>query len=208
MLSTAALAGFTFDQATHTYRLGDRVLPSVTQIIKPLYGSFYEQVDPDVLTIAAARGTAIHRLTEIYDEGGNPYVAEQFQPGYEPYIDAWMRFLVESGAEVIATEKRFYHPRLLFSGTCDRILRIDGRAGIADIKTTADMMPQTAIQTEGYRLIAEAETPPVSGHLARWGIQLRADGNYRLIEYRDPADQPVFLGLLAAHNWRTRHGVD
>lgn len=194
---------FQFDDATHTYRVDGSILPSVTTIIKPLFGDFYTRLDKHVLEDAAQRGTAVHALTEHIDRG-DPFDIDDYGADMGGYRDAWRAFLRDSRAVIIGIEGRNYHPALRYAGTYDRLMDIDGERGILDIKTTSQLMPQTAIQTEGYRLIEEAWHPR-PGRLRRWAVQLRADGNYRFEEYHDPADTAVFLGLLAAHNWRMSH---
>lgn len=60
----------TFDELTHSYICGDKLLIGVTSLMKkhglsPDYGNIPE----DVLMKAAAKGTAVHSLLEDYDNG-------------------------------------------------------------------------------------------------------------------------------------------
>jgi len=55
----------TFDEPSHEYRLGDRVLPHVTAITDALCS--YAGVPADVLAAAADRGQAVHFATELHD---------------------------------------------------------------------------------------------------------------------------------------------
>ena len=59
-----------FDELTHSYICGDKLLIGVTTLMKkhglsPDYGD----IPAEVLAKAAARGTAIHNLLEDYDNG-------------------------------------------------------------------------------------------------------------------------------------------
>lgn len=60
----------TFDEFTHTYRLNELIIPSVTTVMKLLSDDFYRAVDPDVLERAARRGTAIHNAVENFAKFG------------------------------------------------------------------------------------------------------------------------------------------
>lgn len=54
----------TFDSVNHTYRLNGAVIPSVTQILRPLTAPLYGNINPEVLRKAAARGTEVHKIVE------------------------------------------------------------------------------------------------------------------------------------------------
>ena len=57
----------TFDKEKHEYKLGDKVLPSVTQILEStLFEKKYEGVNDEVLMSAAKRGEYIHKEIETY----------------------------------------------------------------------------------------------------------------------------------------------
>ena len=64
-------SGVVFNEEGHTYTLGEKQLHGVTGILeRRLFQNKYADVDPEVLERAAARGTAIHRYCQIYDELG------------------------------------------------------------------------------------------------------------------------------------------
>ena len=64
-------SGVVFNEEGHTYRLGDRELMGITGVLeRRLFPNKYEGIDPEILEKAAARGTAIHRYCQIYDELG------------------------------------------------------------------------------------------------------------------------------------------
>ena len=55
-----------YDDDTHTYIVDGVIVPSVTQILAASFGNKYENVNKEVLSRAAARGTAIHKAIEEY----------------------------------------------------------------------------------------------------------------------------------------------
>lgn len=59
-----------FDELTHSYFCGDNELVGVTTLMKHQgLSPDYSGIDEHVLNHAAARGTAIHRTLELYDNG-------------------------------------------------------------------------------------------------------------------------------------------
>ncbi|MDE2106141.1 MAG: hypothetical protein KGL39_53455 [Patescibacteria group bacterium] len=195
----ARVRQFRYDPINHIYTLDDEVIPGVTNIIKPLFGDWFDRIDPATLEHARERGKRVHRLTELHDQGIHVRPAEDDE--VVPYLHAWWRFRAEMRPRIFAIEQSGYHPTLEYGGTNDRLVIIDGYAGVLDIKTSAELMPQTAIQTMGYALIEAAKdgTRP----WRRWAVQLKPTGEYRLERYRDdPYDESVFRACLRVH----RHG--
>ena len=60
------MAELTFDPEKHIYRLDGFIIPSVTQVMKPLSDEKYKDVDQEVLDAAAKRGTAVHSACEFF----------------------------------------------------------------------------------------------------------------------------------------------
>ena len=58
---------FTFNEKTHEYKWGDKILPSVTTILeKTLFENKYEDINETVLKKAAEKGSMIHAEIENY----------------------------------------------------------------------------------------------------------------------------------------------
>lgn len=53
----------TYDSNWHCYKLGDKILPSVTRLLD---NGEYVDVDPDILEYAQKKGTIIHKEIETY----------------------------------------------------------------------------------------------------------------------------------------------
>lgn len=181
---------FEYDPFAHRYLLDGDELPSVTRLIRPLFGNTYSEIDPDILQRAADRGTRIHRYTETEDAG----VPVRLCPG-DPdtgYMEAYRRFRADVPFRVLDAEVAGFHPILHYAGTADRIVRLpDGGHAILDYKTTRELMPQAAIQTLAYALIFGCER--------RFAVQLRPEGRYTLHEYRYwEDDETTFRACLTA----------
>jgi hypothetical protein len=195
-------AELTLDESTHTYRLGDRVLPSVTQItatIAPLFG-----IPREVLDAKADLGTAVHLATQFYDEGDLD--ADSLPEAVGPYFRAYAKFLHDSEARWTHVERRVCHHGYGYAGTLDRVGYLPGLKGVredalclVDLKATYRIAPIYGVQTALY---ANALDVPVRH---RFALQLKPDGTYRLQEFRDPSDLSVGLAALTLMQWRARH---
>lgn len=193
------MAAFLFDEASHTYTLDGRVVPSVTQVIAPLHD--LSRVPHDVLERKRALGVAVHLACELDDEGElDDDATDAVVMGY---VNGWRAFRRDVGATVLMNERRLAHRGLGFAGTLDRVvLTREGLVFLVDIKTAVRMSPAYGVQLAGYMLLLEAEGVPLPAPVERKGLQLSPDGAYRLVPYINPNDRPAFCGLLAVHHWK------
>ena len=185
---------FTFDEATHTYTLNGRRLPSVTQILKPI-GPDFTMVPADVLEAKRQLGTAAHLACELDDDDDldELTLAEALQP----YVAAWRKFKADTGALVLDNERQLFHASLGFAGTIDRRVTLRGDLWLLDLKTSAEPHASYGVQLAGYHLLTQLDEPHRRGT-----VHLRDDGTYRLHEFKNPNDAACFRALLALHHWK------
>lgn len=193
------MSALTFDEATHTYRMQGAIVPSVTQILKPL--SNFSAVPPAVLAAASAFGTAAHKACELHDLGQLDEAA--LDPALAPYLEAWKRFSADHDVKWTMVEGRLFNPAHIYAGTCDRYGTVAGKAAVVDIKTSAALYPSVGPQLAAYKN-AIVGAPPTTTRMA---VQLKADGNYVAKTYVNKSDWPVFLSLLTLRNWCQQHAV-
>lgn len=179
-----------FDEASHTYRVGGVVVPSVTQLLKPLYD--FSSIPPNVLAAKANLGTRVHKACDLDEDGLLDEATVDDVVG--SYLSAWRLFKAESGAVVLSSEQRVFHKSLRYCGTLDRIIDVGGNAMLIDIKTSAEIHPAVGPQTAGYAMA-------LGQNLARGVVQLRPDGSYRFRELADPADAAIFSSCLLIHKF-------
>lgn len=189
-----------FDDATHTYRVGGIVKPSVTQVLSKMHD--FAGVPLEVLEAAQERGTAVHLLTQYHDEGDLDEAS--VAPVYAGYLHGWRRFSADHCAAWLDIEAKGYSRRFGFAGTVDRrgSLKHAPRA-IVDIKTSLQPHRVWGMQTAAYRQIA-SEQDPDWAMARRFTVQLRADGTYSLLPWDDPDDWPAFLALITLTNWTNK----
>ena len=66
MINLPELKELQFCEKTHTYTVNGFVVPSVSEIMKPLSAAHYGGIDTDTLNKAANRGTIVHAAVENY----------------------------------------------------------------------------------------------------------------------------------------------
>lgn len=191
---------FTFDADTHTYRLGAEVIPSVTAMLAPLVD--YSKVPAATLERARQLGTAVHRMTELYDL--DDLDTDSLSAELLPYLTAWMKFRADTGFVPETIECRLHHPTLRYAGTSDRTGIIRRRRAVVDIKKMLVLGPVVGVQLSAYQELHRAAGTEV---LDRYGLGLRKDGTYRLVPFNSKTDWPTFLALLTLRNFKDKHGL-
>jgi hypothetical protein len=186
-----------FDNQTHTYSVNGDVLPSVTQVLKHAGLVSYAQIPQGVLAKASHRGRWVHAKCQAIDDGLDlPGMPE----GYQPWVDAYLRFRRETGFILELNEFRSYHRKLLYAGTMDRtcILPLMGQSRwLIDFKT--------GIYLDGhrYQLAAYAALLREPRLYKRAILQLCGDGSYKLHPHnRGDFDRDFGVFRSALHEMR------
>jgi len=188
------MTGLVFDPERHAYILDGRVIPSVTQILTAegiINGQWYTED-------GRRRGGHVHLALRYLDEGrlDEDSVTDEVRP----YLEAWQRFISETGFICLQIEQPYADRNLGFAGTPDRVGWMDGdkTLSIIDIKTGSPE-PWHALQTAAYAV-------GIGKRMAkRWSVYLRNDGNYRLVQYQDIDDINAWIGLVSIRNWKQKH---
>ena len=186
-----------FDEASHTYTLKGVAVPSVTQILGHFFGGF-EFVRQDTLRAASERGRAAHLATELDDEGCLD--ESTVDASIRGYLDAYRKFKAEKVFKPSLIEQLVYHPYMNYAGTLDRFGTLDGEPVLIDLKT-GGQMPWHGAQTAGY---ATALFRVVN---RRFGLELRANGTYRLHQHKDPADFDAFKYAVNLYHYKLKIGA-
>jgi hypothetical protein len=190
MIATAPTVHF--DEATHTYTHEGVVLPSVTTIIKAA-----GLMDMTGWNEAARdRGTRVAKMTAYFDQGDLDEAS--VDPAELGYLNAWRRFLSESGfkSDANGIEEVLCVPGRA-AGTLDRRGMMGQLKTIIDIKT-GGASAWHAIQTAGYASL-------VGGHHRRYACYLQDDGRYTLVQHRDASDFAIFDACVNLYHWKKRN---
>jgi hypothetical protein len=183
----------TFDEQTHTYRLNGGMVPGVTQILRPLCS--FEGVPSSVLEAKADLGRRVHLACEFDDEGDlDP---SSIEDDVAPYLAAWRKFRLETGAEVLSSERQVFEPVMRYAGTLDRVMVIRGVRWLIDLKTCISTPMAVGPQTAAYhRALGDNSVTH------RGALRLRPDGTYRLDHLMDPNDWSAFMACLTLHRFK------
>lgn len=105
---------------------------------------------------AGRRGSAVHELTERYDRGeevslitedGRLDVGLQEWAMFERYVE----FSKKYNPEIILNEQNFVSAKLGYAGTVDRIIVLNGKRYLIDIKTSNNLHETYWLQLAAYR---------------------------------------------------------
>jgi hypothetical protein len=137
---------------------------------------------------AAARGSAVHELTEVFDMD-TTLAAVACPDDLRGYLDAYASFIKTMRPVYHASEVTVTNALLGLGGRIDRIAEMFGQHGIIDLKT-GQPSPWHGMQLAAYNVLRPTGS--------RWALYLRGNGTYRLKDYDDPIDHRRFMADLAA----------
>lgn len=193
----------TFDEWLHCYVMGDKVLLGITSLMKNHgLGPEYGDVDADTLAAAAARGTAVHKTLEAYDNGEPVVFADTLYNGkvvltadeLKANLDAYRNL----GLKAIASEFLVSDNKLVAS-SIDKVLDCgsDTEVDLGDVKTTYTLhIDALEVQLGCYKYLLEKQCKGKIKVRKCWGIHVRK-GNAVLKEITPWPAEKVEALLLA-----------
>lgn len=151
------------------YERDGNYYPSVTTILEayPKGPAFYDWLKKvgenadDIRDEFGKRGSIVHGLTEEYDreqevnlmfEGKAKYSSFEWAM-FERYVEFSNRF----NPEVLLIEANYCVPELGFGGTLDRVVRVNGKTLLIDIKTSNYLHNHFWLQMAAYVKLYEEE---------------------------------------------------
>lgn len=181
----------TFEEKRHQYRLDGVTIPSVSEIMTPLSTAQYKEVDPEILSKAAHRGTAVHTAIETYVKFG----MVDIEPEYEWYFKAFQRWEQDTRPVAIGSECRVYHRLFRYAGTADLPVKFGNKRVLVDVKTSATVNKMlTGVQLEAYSMAFDSQFIHFDGKAI---LHLQKDGNYQWVYYnRDDLESRETFGAL------------
>lgn len=170
-------------------------LPRVTQILNAVgLGPDFSAVPPEVLEAARVRGRAVHNAIEalVYDFLDESVLA----PDVLIRLDAYRRFIKESGYETTHTEIVVEHPVWRYRGHPDTVGWLVRKRVILDWKNVDALdLAAASFQLAGYRAAWNAEHPTESVE-ALGVVQLKSDGTYRFHEVSAAEAERVWFAAV------------
>ena len=164
-----ATNNLTLDE-NHVYRLGGRVVPSVTQVINAVIPGW--QANQYYLD----RGSALHLACRYHDEGRLD--ENSVDPAIAGRLEAWKKFRAEFKSDVLHCELSLAHPVYSFAGTLDRVFDSD-QDGITIVDLKSSISPQVRLQLAAYCALFYESVNALPKKAA--AVELREDGTYRAL---------------------------
>lgn len=189
----------------HQYRWKGVSVPGVTSLLDGLHS--FAGVPMEILEAARERGSRVHDVCQFYDERDLDEEALECEfPEEWGYLQGWKLFLAAAQPTWTHIEEPVFHQVLRYAGKPDRrgSLTVNGvhhQMAVVEIKT-----PELAHPCWGVQLAAYAAASGSPG-VPRFSVQLGRDGTYKIRQWTDANDWPVFASLSTLHTWRTRHGL-
>ena len=152
--------GVEFNPEQHEYKKNGVIIPSVTTIIRQVFGYKYGAVSPEVLERARAKGTEVHLEAEEYHKYGTIGISDEFFALKKEF---------DRLPKPLAVEDYLYAetPSGAFCGTCDLFY---GSGRLCDYKTSKVLDTKTTtIQLNMYRLAYQKAGYDVS-NLEAWHV--------------------------------------
>jgi len=153
------------------YELDGHLYPSVTTILDayPKGPAFFEWLKvagekaDEIRDQFGKRGSVVHNLTELYDRGhqvslmfdGKPQYTSMEWNMFERHIEFCERFK----PEIAGIELNYASHDLKFGGTLDRIIKINGKITLIDIKTSNYLHNHFWLQMAAYVKLFEENNP-------------------------------------------------
>lgn len=203
-MSRRKTRGLRFDPATHRYWLQKVPVPNVSSVVLSSgVAATFDDVPEDVLEVARLRGTHVHLLIQFYLEGDLDPAS--VHPALAGYFRAAREAIASLGVSPVsppAVEARLGSTRYGFAGTPDLVgfitaARLPQRAGI-DWKSGLLDRAGVELQMAGYDILWH-ENYPSEPWQARFGVQLRPNGRWKLVELGHPDARTMFLYALELH---------
>lgn len=151
-----------FNPKTHTYTLGQDRIPSVTTVmneVKPIPDGVRLS---DKFIFSCEFGTEVHQLTEADDQGIER--EPERMGGVYACADKWHTWVQNHGVEILGVEIPVYSKKHWYAGRVDRIIRLNGKVYVVDIKT-GKYNTKNSVQVSGYVLAAREMGMKIDGGL-------------------------------------------
>lgn len=124
-----------FVKEQHQYFLDDNLIPSVSEILKPIHDKIYGKINAKTLKKASERGTKIHRAIEFMSK----YKLSKFDDEISGYLEAYKKFRSDYPTwKLLHSEYRTYHKLLLYGMTIDEVYKTKKGIILLDLKTTSE----------------------------------------------------------------------
>lgn len=203
-----------FDPVEHIGRVNGIVWPSTTQLLQEECFIDYRNVPEDRLEYKRRIGIRVGAATVMLDNGvldeeaWNSPFSDEDKEKYKDrvgYLDGYRKFREIEDFEIERKEERYFSKRWRFHGAPDEsgiwIVKHGTFQSLIDYKCTWKMYASTGPQLASYAMLLD-ECLGIKIQ-KRFGLLLKATGNYDLVPFDDPRDFTEFQAAVILH-WARR----
>ncbi len=179
---------FIYNEDTRQHTLGDKVIPSVSQVIEPLCN--FEGIPEDVLERKTELGNQFHEAIRLHLLDDLDFGS--LDPDLVKPMNAFIHFWRYKNFPMVGfhIEKPIYHPTLKYCGKPDLITT----TGILDWK----LRPYNAV-TDILKLEAYKHMVPLTKR-ERWTVCFDLKGNMTMYKSQHPKAWGIFRRMLERYN--------
>lgn len=153
------------------YEHDGRLYPSVTTILDayPKGAAFFEWLKvagekaDEIRDSFGKRGSTVHGLTEQYDKELPVTLMYEGKPQYTSLewamFERYTEFVERFKPEIIAIESNYASPYYGFGGTLDRVIKLNNKITLIDIKTSNYLHNHFWLQMAAYKQLWEEKNP-------------------------------------------------
>lgn len=133
-----------FDKENHIYLKDGVILKSVTQILKELFPSKYDDIPKEILENKSIYGTELHKFIEIIEKKKPKRPLAYLKKYYNPNIyqieslKDYLEIKKKYNIEITDSEKTVVY-KDIYCGTLDLKGTVNSQKAIIDIKTTYEL---------------------------------------------------------------------
>lgn len=184
---------FTFDKETHIYRLGEKVIPGATDLIKQA-GFQYPMGNMEL-------GRAVHLACELDDR--EVLDISSVSDEVYPYLLGWRKFREDTGFKPNRIEEPNINSTLGFASTLDR----EGTWRLGKAHVLVEIKKYAPTYFTGIQLALQDLTlPQLSLPRDRVAVELKADGDYKIHWFKDKNERDLAFAIVSLFWYKSNHG--
>lgn len=170
--------------------------PRVTEVLRA-YTS-YDQVPPQILEKAAARGTSVHALCAGIAKGNwipDGMIGEELLG----YVNSFKKWSEAQVGKFVIIEKRFMNDDLKFSGQLDFVIvGTDNELYLVDLKTSYKPQKTYPVQMAAYDFLLQNHKVKVKGAML---VYLDKHGEFPEVHLLEDMTEELHIFLSALDCW-------
>lgn len=194
-----------FDEKNHLYSLDNINIPSFSKIVSDLGLVDLSMIKPEDLEYKRQVGTAVHKAIFLHNLGNLDM--DSLDENVTPYFNSWLKFIELYHPKILTqySEKPICSIKWKYGVTPDIVAELKPGLTIIELKTTIQMSPVIALQTEA-QAIAILETYKLKIK-QRWGLQLIPNALPKLEVYEDMSDFTIWISTVNFWNWQKKNNL-